>query len=123
MNKAQLPECGLSRKSAVLLAIFFAIVSNLPAQGPSPSPSPPPGAPAPVARDAQGNVVPASSAAATAERVIVTGSNIPTAEEVGPNPVETYTHDDIQKSGQRNTEQFLLSLPIVSSNVVPVSNN
>src|SRR5204862_3281449 len=81
------------------------------------------GAPAPVARDAQGNVVPASSAAATAERVIVTGSNIPTAEEVGPNPVETYTHDDIQKSGQRNTEQFLLSLPIVSSNVVPVSNN
>jgi hypothetical protein len=24
------------------------------------------------------------------ERVIVTGSNIPTAEEVGPNPVDTY---------------------------------
>ena len=27
---------------------------------------------------------------AEVERVIVTGSNIPTAEEVGPNPVDTY---------------------------------
>src|SRR5437879_7883855 len=125
MNKAQLPECGLSRKSAVLLAIFFAIVSNLPAQGPSPSPSPspPPGAPAPVARDAQGNVVPASGAAATAERVIVTGSNIPTAEEVGPNPVDIYNRDTMSKSGERTTEQFLQSLPTINANVVPQSNN
>src|SRR6266853_343869 len=121
MNKAQLPECGLSRKSAVLLAIFFAIVSNLPAQGPSPSPSP--GAPAPVARDAQGNLVPASSAAATAERVIVTGSNIPTAEEVGVNPVDIYNRETMSKSGQRTTEQFLQSLPTVNANVVPQSNN
>jgi len=30
-------------------------------------------------------------AAAEAARVIVTGSNIPTAEEVGPNPVEPTT--------------------------------
>src|SRR5438045_9654224 len=125
MNKAQLPECGLSRKSAVLLAIFFAIVSNLPAQGPSPSPSPspPPGAPAPVARDAQGNVVPASSASATAERVIVTGSNIPTAEEVGGNPVDIYNRETMSKSGERTTEQFLQSLPTVNANVIPQSNN
>src|SRR6266566_1054396 len=123
MNKVQLPECGLSHKSAVLLAIFFAIVSNLPAQGPSPSPSPPPGAPAPVARDAQGNLVPASSAAATAERVIVTGSNIPTAEEVGVNPVDIYNRETISKSGQRTTEQFLQSLPTVNANVIPQSNN
>src|SRR5438270_3712308 len=125
MNKAQLQECGLSRKSAVLLAIFFAIVSNLPAQGPSPSPSPspPPGAPAPVARDAQGNVVPASSAAATAERVIVTRSNIPTSEEVGVNPVDIYNRETMSKSGQRTTEQFLQSLPTVNANVVPQSNN
>src|SRR6476620_9442225 len=132
MNKAQLPECGLSRKSAVLLAIFFAIVSNLPAQGnppmsaligPSPSPSPAPGAPAPVSRDAQGNVVPATGAAATAERVIVTGSNIPTAEEVGVNPVDIYNRETISKSGQRTTEQFLQSLPTVNANIVPQSNN
>src|SRR5205807_992237 len=125
MNKAQLPECGLSRKSAVLLAIFFAIVSSLPAQGPSPSPSPspPPGAPAPVARDAQGNVVPASSASATAERVIVTGSNIPTAEEVGVNPVDIYNRETMSKSGERTTEQFLQSLPTVNANIIPQSNN
>src|SRR5882724_2635056 len=121
MNKAQLQECGLSRKSAVLLAIFFAIVSNLPAQGPSPSPSP--GAPAPAARDAQGNLLPLSSAAATAERVIVTGSNIPTAEEVGVNPVDIYNRETMSKSGQRTTEQFLQSLPTVNANVIPQSNN
>src|SRR5436190_17676471 len=125
MNKAQLPECGLSRKSAVLMAIFFAIVSNLPAQGPSPSPSPSPpsGAQAPVVRDAQGNVVPATGAAATAERVIVTGSNIPTAEEVGVNPVDIYNRETMSKSGQRTTEQFLQSLPTVNANIIPQSNN
>src|SRR6266853_6595647 len=130
MNKAQLPECGLSRKTAVLLAIFFAIVSNLPAQGNppmsaliGPSPSPSPGAPAPVARDANGNVVPTTGAAATAERVIVTGSNIPTAEEVGVNPVDIYNRETISKSGERTTEQFLQSLPTVNANVIPQSNN
>ena len=130
MNKAQLPECGLSRKSAVLLAIFFAIVSNLPAQGNppmsaliGPSPSPSPGAPAPVARDAQGNVVPATGAAATAERVIVTGSNIPTAEEVGPNPVLALNRDLIDKSGERQAAELLKDLPIANANGVPISNN
>jgi len=56
---------------------------------------------------------------AEAERVIVTGSNIPTAEEVGPNPVDTYNRDSINKSGELTTEQFLLSLPVVNANVVP----
>src|SRR5678816_2548733 len=31
----------------------------------------------------------------TVEEVIVTGSNIPTSEEVGPNPVDTYRREDI----------------------------
>src|SRR6266511_2807380 len=61
--------------------------------------------------------------AAEAERVIVTGSNIPTAETVGPNPVDTYNRDNINKSGEFTTEQFLLSLPVVNANVVPISNN
>src|SRR5438046_1346564 len=60
---------------------------------------------------------------AEVERVIVTGSNIPTAEEVGPNPVDTYNRQNINKSGYITTEQFLLSLPIVNANVVPISNN
>src|SRR5437660_8452 len=124
MNKAQLSECGLFRKSAVLLAIFFAIIPDVPAQVAAiPSPSPSPGAPAPVARDAQGNVVPTSGAAATAERVIVTGSNIPTAEEVGVNPVDIYNRETRSKSGERTTEQFLQSLPTINANVIPQSNN
>src|SRR6476646_2475367 len=116
MNKVQLPECGLFRNGAVLLAIFFAIISNLPAQGHlpmsaliGPSPSPSPGAAVRVAGDAQGNVVPATGAAATAERVIVTGSNIPTAEEVGVYSVDIYNRETISKSGERTTEQFLQS--------------
>src|SRR5512132_4047553 len=60
---------------------------------------------------------------AEAERVIVTGSNIPTAEEVGPNPVDTYNRENINKSGYITTEQFLLSQPVVNANVVPISNN
>src|SRR5947207_9353699 len=63
------------------------------------------------------------SAEATTERVIVTGSNIPTAEEVGPNPVETYNRDSLNKAGERTTEQFLRDLPIANANGVPVSNN
>src|SRR5881398_3146564 len=61
--------------------------------------------------------------AAEAQRVIVTGSNIPTAEEVGPNPVLDYSRADINKSGEFTTEQFLLSLPIANANIIPTSNN
>jgi iron complex outermembrane receptor protein len=45
------------------------------------------------------------------ERVIVTGSNIPTAEETGPNPVDTYRPSDIEKLGVRSSTDLLLSLP------------
>ena len=45
------------------------------------------------------------------ERVIVTGSNIPTAEEVGPNPVDTYRPADIEKLGVRNATDLLTNLP------------
>ena len=46
-----------------------------------------------------------------AERVIVTGSNIPTAQEVGPNPVDTYRPEDIEKLGARNATDLLTKLP------------
>src|SRR5438105_58841 len=48
---------------------------------------------------------------AEAERVVVTGSNIPTAEEVGPNPVDSYRPKDIEKLGVRNTTDLLTKLP------------
>jgi iron complex outermembrane recepter protein len=48
---------------------------------------------------------------AEVERVIVTGSNIPTAQEVGPNPVDTYRPEDIAKLGVRNATDLLTKLP------------
>src|SRR6266568_3171368 len=63
-------------------------------------PAPPPGA-------ARG----AAPAAAEVERVVVTGSNIPTAEETGPNPVDTYRQEDIEKLGVRNATDLLNKLP------------
>jgi iron complex outermembrane receptor protein len=48
---------------------------------------------------------------AEVERVIVTGSNIPTAEETGPNPVDTYRPADLQRLGIRNAQDLQTFLP------------
>src|SRR6476620_3690119 len=53
----------------------------------------------------------AAPGVAQVERVIVTGSNIPTAEETGPNPVDTYRPADMAKLGVRNATDFLTNLP------------
>jgi iron complex outermembrane receptor protein len=47
----------------------------------------------------------------TIEEVIVTGSNIPTAEEVGPHPVDTYRKDDITRLGARSATDLIQKLP------------
>ena len=52
-----------------------------------------------------------TGATAEVERIIVTGSNIPTAEEVGPNPVDTYRPADIEKLGIRNATDLTTFLP------------
>jgi iron complex outermembrane recepter protein len=62
-------------------------------------PAPPGARPAPVLGEAE------------VERVIVTGSNIPTAEETGPNPVDTYRPADIEKLGIRNATDLTTFLP------------
>jgi iron complex outermembrane recepter protein len=54
---------------------------------------------------------PSSAGVAEMERVIVTGSNIPTAEETGPNPVDTYRPADIEKLGIRNATDLTTFLP------------
>jgi iron complex outermembrane recepter protein len=59
----------------------------------------------------------------TIEEVIVTGSNIPTAEEVGPNPVLILNRDSIEKSGERTTEELIRNLTVAGPNGVPTSNN
>src|SRR2546423_4134711 len=52
-----------------------------------------------------------TGATAEVERVIVTGSNIPTAEETGPNPVDTYRPADLEKLGIRNATDLTTFLP------------
>ncbi len=54
---------------------------------------------------------PSPAGVAQVERVIVTGSNIPTAEETGPNPVDTYRPADIEKLGIRNATDLTTFLP------------
>jgi iron complex outermembrane receptor protein len=90
-------------KPEFLGAIFVATVgfpiifaSTAFAQLPAPAVPVAPGAPAPTAE---------------VERVVVTGSNIPTAEETGPNPVDTYRPQDIEKLGIRNATDLTTFIP------------
>jgi iron complex outermembrane recepter protein len=90
-------------KLGFLGAVFLAVVgfplifaSNAFAQLPAPAVPAAPGAPAPTAE---------------VERVVVTGSNIPTAEETGPNPVDTYRPQDIEKLGIRNATDLQEFIP------------
>src|SRR5690349_21943223 len=53
----------------------------------------------------------ASPSTAEVERVVVTGSNIPTAEETGPNPVDTYRPQDIEKLGIRSATDLQEFIP------------
>ncbi|HXL79663.1 MAG TPA: TonB-dependent receptor plug domain-containing protein, partial [Pyrinomonadaceae bacterium] len=62
--------------------------------------------PAPAVPSAQG-----AAPSAEVERVVVTGSNIPTAEETGPNPVDTYRPQDIEKLGIRNATDLTTFIP------------
>src|SRR5437762_6375148 len=110
MTRTRLYQFGFLRMTlAACVGIALIIASNAFAQNPPPPP-PPGAAPAP--------------AAAEVERVIVTGSNIPTAEEVGPNPVFSLNRDLINKSGAgTTTEQLLQRLPVVNGTNIPVNNN
>src|SRR6266849_3287137 len=56
----------------------------------------------------------AGQASAITEEVIVTGSNIPTAEEVGPQPVDTYRKADIERLGVRSATDFVQKLPVAT---------
>src|SRR5437763_1066254 len=79
------------------VGVPFIIASNALAQLPAPVVPAEPGAAAP--------------STAEVERVVVTGSNIPTAEETGPNPVDTYRPQDIEKLGIRNATDLQTYVP------------
>jgi len=76
---------------ASVVGLFAVLVCSVSAQDPLPTPRGP--------------------TEAEVERVVVTGSHIPTAEEVGPNPVDTYRPQDIEKLGARNSTDLLTKLP------------
>ena len=90
---------------ALMAGVGFPLIlaSNTFAQAPAApaAPPPPPEAAAPAPAGGQAEV----------ERVVVTGSNIPTAEETGPNPVDTYRPQDIEKLGIRNATDLQEFLP------------
>src|SRR5215471_9013651 len=77
------------------LACFVIFAANTFAQLPAPAVAP----------------APPAAGQAEVEAVIVTGSNIPTAEETGPNPVDTYRPADIEKLGIRNATDLQTFLP------------
>lgn len=98
------------------------------AQEPSPaalSPAEPLNAPGATGAAPQPGELQQSATGGTAEteRIIVTGSNIPTAQEVGPNPVLNINRDLINKSGERTAEELIKNLPVANGGGVPVSNN
>src|SRR6266700_3838313 len=111
MIKKVLNKFGFVRIAIVASVGFpFILASNALAQDP-------PAAPAPAAA---GGAAPA----AEVERVIVTGSLIPTAEEVGPNPVFSINRDLINKSGSgTTTEQLLQRQPVMGGSNIPVTNH
>ncbi len=80
---------------ALIAGVGF-VASQVYAQLPAPAVPTEPGAPAGTAE---------------AERVVVTGSNIPTAEETGPNPVDTYRPQDIEKLGIRSAQDLQTFIP------------
>ncbi len=77
--------------SASVGGLFALLACSVSAQNPSPTPG-----------------IPTEN---EAERIVVTGSNIPTGEEVGSIPVDTYRPEDIEKLGVRNATDLLTKLP------------
>src|SRR5439155_22693286 len=82
--------------TVVPVAAGLILASNAFAQLPAPAVPAEPGAPAPTAE---------------VERAVVTGSNIPTAEETGPNPEHTYRPQDIEKLGIRSATDLQEFIP------------
>src|SRR5437763_16287378 len=96
------------REHVAIIGVLMFVSSTAFAQAPPPTG----GVPAPT-----------GGAAAEAERVIVTGPNIPTAEEVGPNPVTNLNKDYIQKTDTVSVEQLLKDQPVNNANSIPIAGN
>ena len=102
-KKPMMPDSWTASVRISAGCILALVASGAFAQSPTPSPSP--------------------ESAAETERVIVTGSHIPTAEEVGPNPVQEISREQIEESGDRTTAELLRRLPVAGLAGVPTVNN
>src|SRR5437867_5506384 len=76
-----------------------------------------------LAEDVAPTPQPDGQSVATAVEVIVTGSNIPTAEEVGPQPVDTYRKIDIERLGVRSATDFVQKLPVATGPSINENTN
>ena len=93
MRRGLIGQAMRKRRVAIAFALFIAgNVSGQDLVSSSPAPQP-------------------AGATAEVERVIVTGSNIPSAEETGPNPVDTYRAEDIQKLGELSRFRYTKAYP------------
>jgi len=101
---------------------FVVLISATVALAQEPSPADP-SAPSNATATASQPSDTTAGAVVETERIIVTGSNIPTAQEVGPNPVLNINRDLINKSPQRTAEELIKDLPVANGGGVPVSNN
>ena len=106
---------GYFRKALVVgLGFPFLMAVTAYAQDPAASPATPVEASAPVDATAAA----ATGSSATTERVIVTGSYIPTAETESALPVTTYTTEVIVKQGAQTPAEALRQLPSFVGNTV-----
>jgi iron complex outermembrane receptor protein len=111
MNKTVFTKLRFVRTAfAVGVGIPLFIASSAFAQDPTP-PADVPNAPAPA------------GGAATAERIIVTGSYIPTAETESALPVTVYTAETITKQGAQTPVEGLRQLPSFVGNTATENNS
>ena len=127
IRKFGLLRTALTLGAAIPILAATSVFAQAPASSPAAeSAAQPLNAPgATGAAPAPGTTAPqaATGQVAETERIIVTGSNIPTAEEVGPNPVLNINRDLINKSPQRTAEELIKDLPVANGGGIPISNN
>ncbi|HEV2045009.1 MAG TPA: DUF4349 domain-containing protein [Chthoniobacterales bacterium] len=70
----------------------------------------------------QGGSAP-EDASPTNERTIVAGLNIPTAEEVGQNPADTYRRDEVTRLGVRAPTDRIQRIPSAQGSTAPETGN
>jgi iron complex outermembrane recepter protein len=127
---------SLSRSTSVIALALAALLAS-PAAAQSGPPATPPGSPESSAQDDDPANAPAqdSDTAATAAEVaaptetgdgnneiVVTGSRIARPEFAFPNPIQAFTNETIQQSGETNITEFLVDSPALLGSSTSADN-